>query len=58
MKRFRTSQMCAIIPVKRWYGKYPRDAYALGPIEATSKTEARQIFKRMFGAYPREVWLA
>jgi len=50
MKRFRQ--------VKRWYGKYRLDAYALGPIEATSKTEAKQIFKQLFGRYPNEIWLA
>jgi len=50
MKRFR--------PVKRWYGFYNTDAYALGPIEAKSKTEAKQIFKQMFGRYPNQIWLA
>lgn len=44
--------------IKRYYGRYGRDAYALGPIEATSKREAREKFFRIFGEYPREVWLA
>lgn len=35
--------------MKRWYIKFPRDAYALGPIEAPSLRAARQWAREFEG---------
>ena len=43
---------------RQWYGTYPLNAYAFGPIRANSKREAQQAFKLMFGQKPKEVWKA
>ncbi len=34
---------------KRWYIKFPLDAYALGPIQASSEREARQWAREFAG---------
>ena len=44
---------------KRWYIKYPLDAYALGPLEFAEPVSAEQAVEQaesQFGEKPREVW--